>query len=420
MHVLANGLKETNAYKNVIVNGIVVAEDGKKMSKKLQNYPDPTAVMEQYGADALRYYLLTSPVMLAENLAFSEIGVKEALRKIVMISWNVVRFYNLFATDLSLRERAKVTTWQPHEKTGEFNQKDCHVTPTPCNDKHILDKWIVLRLNELINETRTGMEKYDLPHATRPIVKFIDDLSTWYVRRSRDRFKGNDKDDKKLALETTRYVLIELSKVMAPFTPFIAEQIWQKVTGENFEDVDKSVHLELFPEMKDIDGDSKIVNEMNEIRKIVEMGLAKRDKESMKIRQPLQELIIKNYELQDEYKSLILDELNVKNVISEKGEGDISVELDTNITEELKLEGLKREMVRSINAMRKNLGLTIKDRVEVGIGSDNGDIKKTIEIYSEDMKSDVLANSINLSVEDFEDTKEVNVNGIKIIIGVKK
>ncbi|MCK5416532.1 isoleucine--tRNA ligase [Candidatus Parcubacteria bacterium] len=399
MHALACGLKETNAFKNVIVNGIALAEDGKKMSKKLQNYPDPMEVMEQYGADALRYYLLTSPVMLAENLCFSEDGVKDALRKVIMISWNVVKFYSLFADRSVIASEAR----QSH-------------------DKNVLDQWIILRLNELITESRIGMEKYDLPHATRPIVKFIDDLSTWYVRRSRDRFKGDDEADKNSALATTKFILIELSKVMAPFTPFVAEQIWQNVTGYNFKDENKSVHLESFPvidsRFKDIN--PKILDEMNEVRKIVEMGLSKRDEFSIKIRQPLSQLKITNYELQVDYEKLILDELNVKSIVSKKGDGDISVDLDTEITEELKLEGLKREMVRFINVMRKNLGLTIKDRVDVGISSEDSDIEKVIKIYAEDMKGDVLADIVGLGVDGFENVKEVKVNGIEVKIGVKK
>ncbi|MDP2755877.1 MAG: class I tRNA ligase family protein, partial [Nitrospirota bacterium] len=270
LHAIANGLMGSRAYKNVIVNGIVLAEDGKKMSKRLKNYPDPNFIFEKHGADALRYYLLTSPVMLAENLNFSEKGVEEALRKVEMILWNVFKFYELFAGD--------------RQKTPKNAMEIL--------SDNILDKWIIAKLNKLIKEVTENMDKYNLPKATRPIGDFINDLSTWYLRRSRDRFKGDNEEDKNAVLNTMRYVLIELAKVMAPFTPFIAEQLWQRVMEFNFEDENKSVHLEKFPDSRQQTADSRILEEMEVVRKIVELGLAKRDEAGIKVRQPLNKFSI--------------------------------------------------------------------------------------------------------------------------------
>ena len=219
LHVLAGALFRRSAFQNVIVNGTVLAEDGKKMSKRLQNYPDPMAIVEKYGADALRLYLLSSPVTQSENLSFSESGVDEVAKKNIGRLMNVLAFYKLYEDGT---ERADTSA-------------------------NILDRWMLARFAELLKETIDGYEKYELDKATRPLALFIDDLSAWYVRRSRDRFK-EEGTDKKDALATLRYVLHTLSIVIAPAMPFIAEEIFRGLR-ETF-DVE-SVHLADWPEIKD-------------------------------------------------------------------------------------------------------------------------------------------------------------------------
>jgi isoleucyl-tRNA synthetase len=404
MHVLATGTRSTHAFENVIVNGIVLAEDGKKMSKKLQNYPSPNYIFDKYGADALRYYLLTSPVMMADTLCFAEKGVQESLRKVGMLLWNVVKFYNLFK----------------EEYQGELNIQ------TEPKSENVLDKWIIARLNYLIKTVTEGMEAYNLPAATRPIGEFIDDLSTWYIRRSRDRFKGEDIIDAKNALETTAYVLLQVSKIIAPFTPFIAEQVWQNISGNEFKDEDKSVHLEEWPSSEKEPNEQTTQNEtsiyeMAKVRKIVELGLAKRDEANIKVRQPLSELRIKNYELRDEYKELIADEVNVKEVSAVLGEGEIEVELNTEITPELKMEGNKRELVRFINNLRKDANLSLGDKAEVYYETESEEIKNTIEKFREDILKDTLGENIISGIgDDIVLIREVKVNGEEIKLGLKK
>jgi isoleucyl-tRNA synthetase len=419
LHAIAVGIRNNFAYKNVIVNGIVLAEDGKKMSKRLKNYPDPADLFAKYGADALRYYLLTSPVMTAENLNFSEKGVAEALRKVNMILWNVYKFYEMYENS-------------PLERGGVAAATGCIKV---CNDfelKNILDKWIIARLNQLVAEVSDGMKKYDLPRATRPIVQFIDDFSTWYLRRSRDRFKDNESpllrgvaegrgvfsEDKNSALATTRLVLTDLAKVMAPFTPFIAEQLWQKVTGNNFANPKMSVHLEEWVNFEEDNEQKGILSEMALARKVVELGLAKRDEAGIKVRQPLAELRIKNYELREEYADLIKDELNVKKVSSIVGEGDLSVELDTAMTPELIAEGLKRELVRLINAERKNANLTINDKIILHIATKSEAVKNAVKKFEADLEKDVLADKIIIGAA--KGGKEVEANGEKLIIKIEK
>jgi len=243
LHVIAGGLRESHAYQNVIVNGIVLAEDGKKMSKRLQNYPDPALLMEKYGADALRAYVLASPVMQAENLNFAEAGVQEALRKNVMTLWNVYRFYATYAPEHDNRE---VTT------------------------ENNLDAWILAKFKVLLLEVTASMEKYNLPKAMRPITEFIDELSTWYLRRSRDRFKSEDETDKQAALAMTRYILLELSKVMAPFLPFVAERLYQEVSTHQFKERTQSVHLEAWGELGELTKEEQeVVVKMSLVRQAV-------------------------------------------------------------------------------------------------------------------------------------------------------
>jgi len=396
LHVIATAIKKKPAFKNVIVNGIVLAEDGKKMAKRLQNYPDPSLIMEKYGADALRYYLTTAPVMLAENLNFSEKGVQEALRKVSMLLWNVFKFYEIYTT-----HNAKRIT---------HNAKD---------KKNILDQWILARLNQLITEVTEQMDEYNLVKAARPIEDFINDLSTWYIRRSRDRFKSDDAADKEAVLATTKFVLENLAKVMAPFTPFIAETIWQKVTGNDFKDENKSVHLENWPTSHNAQRITQnTLEEMKIVRKIVELGLAKRDEAGIKVRQPLNKFSIFNFQFSintKEYEELIKDELNVKEIICKGGKGELSVELDTNITPELKQEGIKRELVRTINNLRKEAGMTIQDRAMIYYQTDSKDIKEVFKKFGAEIKKETLANSLLIG-----DGEEVKINGEEVELKVVK
>lgn len=397
-HILATAIKGRPAFKNVIVNGIVLAEDGKKMAKRLQNYPDPMYVLDRYGADAIRSYLIGSSVVAAENLNFAEKGVEEALRKNIMILWNVYKFYEQYASDSSLPS-------------------------APDGSQNVLDQWIIARLNELIEEVTKNMNAYDLPRSVRPIGDFINDLSTWYIRRSRDRFKGEDEADKQAALATTGHVLIELSKVMAPFMPFIAEQVWQKVTGNNFGNEGKSVHLEEWPKLvtSEQEIESSILAQMETVRKIVEAGLAKRDEVNMKIRQPLPYYstdLVKG--LAPAYVEVIKDELNVLELRFGANE------LGTEMTEELLMEGSKRELVRFINAMRKNAGLTIQDRVAVywDIAEAESAASMAKRVFAElggELAKDVLADEIKPGrAAELDLEKEVKVNGELVWLGIKK
>lgn len=383
LHVLAAALFGKLAFRNVIVNGIVLAEDGRKMSKRLKNYPDPLLVMEKYGADAMRYYLAASPVMHAESLNFSESGVRETYNKVVNTLANVLEFYKIFAI-----ERLAFSV----ERLGS---------------EHVLDRWILARLQQLIADVTRNMDEYLLAEAARPIEAFIADLSQWYVRRSRERFKGDDEKDKSAAVATLHDVLLTLSKVMAPFTPFIAEKVYQELKATSYQlsaiSYRESVHLEDWPEADDGMIDDRVIHDMAQARKIVEMGLALRAEAGVKVRQTLGQLSCVIYHVSEALKRIIADELHVKEILEKeaaggkwltKEEGGIKVSLNIEITDALKKEGLAREIIRTVNQMRKDAGLSVRDRVTVAYHTDDVLLASVFKEFSSEIKKSVIADDL--------------------------
>ncbi|MFA6227593.1 MAG: class I tRNA ligase family protein [Patescibacteria group bacterium] len=401
LHIIATAVRDSEAFKNVIVNGIVLAEDGKKMSKRLQNYTEPEIIMDKYGADALRFYLLTAPVMTAENLNFSDDAVKEAMQKVTMLLNNILSFYKLY------------------EVSGTAASE-------PVKSDNILDKWLSVKLNLLLLEVTKNMEAYDLPRATRPLAEFIDEFSTRWLQSSRERLKGDDEADKNQAIATFRLVLLELSKIMAPFTPFVAEYVYKQIGGEK-----ESVHLESWPEIdKELYGSKeasaysdKLKEQMGLAAAIEELGLAARAEAKIKIRQPLNKATVFGLALAEEpYKqqliNLIKDKLNLKN-LEFAGGTEIKLELDTDLTDELKVEGAWREFVRTVNTLRKDAGLTIKDRIKLSWQSEGETVKKVFgdALLNEELKKSTLTQEI---IEADSDAKAVSINGEKVKIKIEK
>lgn len=356
---LSVGLFGKAPFRNVIVNGLIMAEDGQKMSKRLKNYPDPQYLIDRYGADAMRYYLLSSPVVRAEDLSFAEKGVDEVVKKITMRLLNVLSFYQLH---------------------GEGAQKE----RTKKSD-NVLDRWILARLAELGSEMTASLDAYELDRAVKPIGSFVDDLSTWYLRRSRERFKSDDADDRIAASETTRTVLTELSKLLAPVMPFLAEHLYRSMKGER-----ESVHLEVWPALKN--PDVEILSLMADVRRIVSLALESRAKAGIKVRQPLALLRVKNTEkevLHDELVSLIKDEINVKEVALDVTLTE-DVALDTTITPELKKEGQFRDLIRAVQELRKQTGLTPSDSATLTVATDERGRVLIEEFASELKKTSIL------------------------------
>ncbi|KKR64966.1 MAG: Isoleucine-tRNA ligase, partial [Parcubacteria group bacterium GW2011_GWB1_40_5] len=375
--VLSVGLFDKVPYKRVVVNGLVLAEDGRKMSKSLNNYPDPMDIVNKYGADALRYYLISSPLVKAEDFNFSEKGVDEVYKKLIQKIYNVLSFYEMYLPALTSRGQAG-----PVEKIGEPKET-------------ILDTWITARLNELLETVTVSLDKYELDRASRPILDFVDDLSTWYLRRSRDRFKSEDESVRFSASFYTALVLRKLATVLAPFVPFIAEEVYGRVGGEK-----ESVHLENWPKSEGFD--SKIIEDMKKVREVVTSALELRQKAGHKVRQPLASLSIHD-SFSQELLEIIGDEVNVKKVsVSD----DLEMKLDITLTDELKDEGFVRDIIRSIQDARKSEGLSPSEKIHLVINTNK---KSVVDSYSGMIKAPTQI--VDISYSDVKQNYLVPVDG---------
>lgn len=348
LHVIGAALMGSHAFKNVIVTGVILGTDGRKMSKNWGNYPDPKLMLEKHGGDALRMYLLGSPVMKGEDLIFSEDDFRNYVKVFMLPMWNILKFYALY-----------------DEMDGVEYEKS-ETVPTTSN---ILDEWIIELTHKLVNDVTAALEGYDTMSAVKPLVDFVDDWSKWYVRRSRDRVGVNAEngDDKKAYYSTMYYVFATVCKVAAPITPFISEEIYTHVTGKD------SVHLQDWP--TELTYDQVRLDTMNIVRELVEAGHRVRKAAQIKVRQPLASVtlyspkgIIFPQDQLSTYADIMQDELNVKHVkIVEGKDADYTAQYDTVITDELKKEGEARELVRAVQQERQNLGLKQSDRIHLTV-----------------------------------------------------
>lgn len=330
-------LEKGPAYKNVLSVGHALDEKGEKMSKSKGNVVDPWYIAEKYGADAARWYFYTVN-QSGDSKLFSEKDVDQVLKKFILTFWNCFTFYNIYAVNIG---------------ESRFPSKLNFGTGTSQrNPTSLLERWIVSRLNKVIQEATQKLNKYDVTGAARIIENFvINDLSLWYIRRSRKRFKE--------AASTLAFVLKTASRLTAPFVPFLSEEIYQNYAAGTL-----SVHLENWPRVNKKLINQKLEKKMKKVREAVTKSLAERAKAKIKVRQPLSELRIKNYELRKEKEllDLIKEEVNVKEIVFDSKIKE-EVELDTKITPELREEGRIREIIRQIQEMRKTAGLKPKDKI---------------------------------------------------------
>lgn len=446
--ILATALFKQPAFKNVIVNGIVLAADGSKMSKRLRNYPDPSLVIQKYGADAVRLYMMHSPAVKADDLCFAESGVELVLRQILIPLWNAHSF---------LATYARIYAWQP--KNG------------PGRPEAVIDRWMLSMLNKLIHDVEEGMDDYDLSRSVEPFVAFVDQMTNWYIRRCRRRFweekPSQDRDD---AFATLYHVLVELVKVAAPYVPFISEAIYLNLRHDTMPD---SVHLCDYPTYHPERRDTLLEEAMEAVQMTVSLGHGLRKEHKLKVRQPLPAAHIVSADahilhfLQDQ-QHLIAEELNVKQVLFSSNEsqfvslkakpnfrilgkkvgklmrpvqqaidafsteqlqallnrepvtiqvegetitltsedlevhrevrqelvaanqGTITIALDTTLTEELLLEGLAREVVNKINTMRRDGGLAVTDRIRVKMQT-SARVQHCFALHGDAINNEVLA-----------------------------
>lgn len=396
MHAMSVALFGENSFKNVIVTGNVAGNDGRKMSKSYGNYTDPNELMDKFSADSLRYLLLQSPLLSGEDFALHDKDVGDIARKLSMV-WNMYDFFTMYA---------EVDGW---EWDGSLDDPSDSLS-------NVLDEWIVSRLHQLADEVDGHMSSYDLVSATRPLLAFIDDASNWYVRRSRKRFWKSDNDtDKQQAYQTLHYVLVRLSQVMAPFTPFLAEELYQKLTGG------ESVHLLDWPERGHVD--ELVLARMAYVREVINEGLSQRAQASIKVRQPLQKVTVSGYdtdlgEHQDELTSVILEELNVRELSHSKSKQK-SVSLDTNITPTLKKEGIAREVVRFVQNARKQAGLQVDDRIELSLTTGDTAIADAIEQNQDYICAETLCiNVVDSVIDGYSD--EARIGDATVQIALRK
>ncbi len=380
-----------NAYKNVITTGTLAGNDGRKMSKSLGNYTDPNELMDAYSADSLRFLLLSSPVCSGEDFALLDKDVSDVHRKLAMI-WNVYDFFTTYA---------EVEGLSTEGFENIRSEKDAFL-------KNPLDIWIISRLYELRDEITTGMQEYNLPKALQDVIPFVEDLSNWFVRRSRRRFsnKNPDENDKKSAFATLYFVLIYLSKLLAPFTPFLAEELYQKITGK-----DDSVHLLDWPEAGKPDAD--VLEKMSRTRAIITDALALRMQKSetenqIKIRQPLSRLTYDGEKLPDFYEQIIAEEVNVKKV-----QNSDKFTLNKTLTEELKREGQAREIIRAVQSARKHAGLSPSDEIKLSLSI------APPEGFADLIQAEVLASELVLN-GNFVHDEIAKIGGENVTISLEK
>lgn len=360
MHSMSVALFGDNSFKNVIVTGNVAGNDGRKMSKSYGNYTDPNELMDKFSADSLRFLLLSSPLLNGEDFALQDKEVGDVARKLSMI-WNMYDFFTMYA---------EVDGW---EFDGELKDPSGECT-------NPLDVWIVSRLHQLIANIEKNMDGYNIPDAMNQILPFIDDASNWFVRRSRRRFwKSEDDADKEMAYRTLHYVLVRLSYALAPFTPFLAEELYHNLTGD-----DESVHLKDWMPAGHVN--ELVMNDMETVRDYVNQGLSIRAKSGLKVRQPLASVTVPMLGEHVDFVSILMDELNVKSV--EQGP---EVVLDETLTPELRREGMMREVVRHVQAARKGAGLNVDDRIVLSLDTDAVELGKAIAGHWDTIAAETLA-----------------------------
>lgn len=363
LHVLSNALFASESFKNCVVTGVIMGTDGRKMSKLFKNYPDPKMVLQKYGGEAYRLYLMSSVVMVGENINIDEKEFDNQVKNVLLPLWNSFKYFLTYAN---------LHDFNPNKEN---------------NSDHPLDLWIQNQTNALTNNITKFLEEYNLPAATRLIEPYVNDLSRWYIRQSRDRFVNGDIN----ALQILWQVLVQFSLSTAPIIPFITEYFWQKLVVDIDSNKSESIHLEYYPQVKDFD--EKMALDMNLVQQICEQGNMIRKTKSISTRQPLSTLTISSnqkIDLSESLLEIIKNEINVKEIKIISSKEGLVATLDTNITPELQAEGEARDLIRQIQSLRKEADLELKDKIKIFAPN-------WPQNFENEIKSKTLAESIEKS-----------------------
>jgi isoleucyl-tRNA synthetase len=363
LHVISNAMFASEAFKNCVVTGVIMGTDGRKMSKLFKNYPDPKMIIQKYGGEALRLYLMGSVVMVGENMNISEKDIQDKVKDVTLPLWNCYKYLTTYGN---------IHNWTPSQ----------NLLTDPQN---ILDKWIITRTNQLTSEFADWLEKYNIPNAVRLVAPYIEDLSRWYIRQSRDRFVNGDTE----ALQTLWQVLVQFTKTTAPLIPFITEEFYQNLVLPFDDNAPESVHLTFYPEVQK--QNEKLLQDMAYVREICEQGNMVRKTQNISTRQPLSKAIVATPQplsLSQDLINIIKNELNVKDVEINKSEDQLVVKLDTDITPELKAEGEMRDLIRQIQSLRKEANLDLKDQIKI-----------FAPVWPENFENEILSKTLGISIE---------------------
>src|SRR6202162_302397 len=380
-------LFKQNAYRNVICLGLVVDPKGKKASKSRGNVLDPNFLFDNFGSDAVRWYFSTS-TQVGENYRTSAEALRETVQQFFIPLWNCYSFFVTYA---------------------RLDGFDPAAPAVPVAERHVLDRWLLSKLSGLTAAVTSGLDIYDANEPARRIHRFADDLSNWYIRRSRRRFWKSQSDRDTLAAYQTLYeALRTVCQLLAPFAPFTSDAMYRNLSNN------QSVHLSDFPEPGPYE-DAEVEADMARARQAVEAGLSARDGARLKVRQPLAAIALPGDPLPEDIAQIAREELNVKALTF----GAPEVKLDTEITEELKLEGLGREVVRAIQDRRKKLGFNVEDRIHTRYEAD-GMLVRAIERHADYIKNETLSVTLEKGRADGFDGEQLMIEGEQIWIGLKR
>jgi isoleucyl-tRNA synthetase len=377
---------------------MIMAADGQKLSKRLKNYPPIDEVFSNEGADTLRYYLLSStPAVTADYMNFDRDAMKDINRNLFMTLYNSASFLSMYT---------EIDNWNPEDLNS------------PENISNPLDRWLVARVNETIAEITEAADNFELSKATWPIYKLVDDMSNWYVRRSRRRFwKSEDDTDKLEAYKTLHWALVTVCKLLAPWSPFMSDWLYRHLT-DTLANAPESVHLCDWPTPDTVD--ETILSDMALVKQYVNDGLSVRAESKIKVRQPLQTATLNGpSKLDDRLTMIVAEELNVKEIELKESQ-DISVELDTKITQTLKNEGIVRDIIRNIQSCRKEAGLQVENRIKLVLLSNSDELNKAIDEFKSIIIQETLTEDFYTNAESLSFEKTVQVEGFELKIELEK